>query len=343
MKRRVLLNQIAAAAALTASSALIVRCAAALPGAPSGPKRVYKVVFLFTRLTEQTVQSGIDLIRKALAEVGYVQGQNIVYDYRDAAGDATRFPALASEVVGLGPDVIVCQNPQAANALLKATSTTPIVFIGTQTDVVEVGLVKDPSKPERNLTGLTGNGPGIGSKRLQLLKEIAPATTRVAFFQDQGEPSSELKEMQSAAPSLAVTVTPIFLRSTADIDRGLVDAVAARADALVLGTTAGFVTGTSNAPRIAAFAIERRWPTAGLAVDLGGLFNYNAVVVDPWGRVGRHYVAQLLNGATPANLPIEGPTASNFRFNLCTASKIGLAVPPTIVPQVTEFLPCSAP
>jgi putative ABC transport system substrate-binding protein len=322
------------------ASVLVAQCVG-LPVTPPQPQRVYKVVFLFTQLTQPSVQNGLDITRKALTEVGFVEGHNIVYDYRDAAGDATRFPALASEVVGLNPDVIVCQNPQAANALLKATSTTPIVIIGTQTDLVDVGLVKDPSRPERNLTGLSGNGPGIGSKRLQLLKEIAPATTRVAFFQDQGEPSSELKEMQSAAPTLAVTVIPIFLRSTADIDRALAAAVAERADALVLATTAGFVTGTSNAPRIAAFAVERRWPTAGLAVDSGGLFNYNAALVDPWGRVGRHYVAQLLNGATPANLPIEGPTASNFRFNLCTASKIGLTLPPSIVPQVTEVLPCS--
>jgi putative ABC transport system substrate-binding protein len=323
------------------ASVLAVQCAG-LPVAAPKPERVYKVVFLFTRLTEQAVQNSIAATKKALAEVDFVEGQNIVYDYRDAAGDATRFPTLAIEVVGLGPDVIVCQNPQAANALLKATSTIPIVFVGTQTDVVDVGLVKDPSRPERNLTGLTGNGPGIGSKRLQLLKEIAPATSRVAFLQDQGEPSSELKEMQSAAPSLGVTVIPIFLRSTADIDRALATAVTERSDALVLATTAGFITGTSNAPRIAAFAIERKWPTAGVAVDVGGLFNYNALLVDPFGRLGRHYIAQLLNGATPANLPIEGPTASNFRFNLCTASKIGLQVPPTIVPQVTDFLPCSA-
>jgi ABC-type uncharacterized transport system substrate-binding protein len=323
------------------ASMLATRCVA-LPVASPQPQRVHKVAFLFTRLTEPVVQTNIEITKNALAEVGFIEGQNIAYEYRDAAGDAMRFPTLAVEVVGLGPDAIVCQNPIAAQALLKATSTIPIVFVGTQTDVVDVGLVKDPSKPERNLTGVTGNGPGIGSKRLQLLKEIAPAISRVAFLQDQGEPSSELKEMQSAARSLAVTVIPIFLRSTADLDRALAAAVAERSDALVLATTAGFVTGTSNAPRIAVFAIERKWPTAGIAVENGGLFNYNALHVDPFGRAGRHYVAQLLHGATPAKLPIEGPTASNFRFNLCTAAKIGIAVPATIIPQVTEFLPCSS-
>jgi putative ABC transport system substrate-binding protein len=303
--------------------------------------RIYRVVFLFTRLTEAAPQASIANFKKTMLDLGYIDGQNIEYGARDAAGDATRFPSLAVDVVALRPDAIVCQNPQAAQALMRVTQTIPIVIVSTQSDVVEAGLVKDLARPGGNLTGLTAGGPGIASKRLQLLKETAPHIGRVAVLQDQGEPGRDLVEMQKAASGLGVELIPIYLRSLGDVDTALVRAVEARSDALIQSATTGFITGTTNGSEIiAAFALERRWPTMGVAVAAGGLLGYNTVLLDAFKRAAERYVHRIFKGAAPGDLPFELGTGSLFALNMCTATKIGLTVPQSILTQVTEVVPC---
>jgi len=188
---------------------------------------------------------------------------------------------------------------------------------------------------------LTAGGAGVASKRLQVLKETAPSVTRVAVLLDQGEPGQDLAEMQKASAALGVAVIPIYMRSLGDLDAALAQAVDARADALMMGATTGFITGTTNgSERIAAFALERRWPTANANVTVGGLINYNRVFVEPFKRAAERYVVRILNGAAPGDLPFEGPTGVVFTLNMCTATKLGLTVPQSVLAQVTQVLQC---
>lgn len=129
--------------------------------------RPFSVVFLFTAINDPAVQTSIGGVKQSLHDLGYIEDEHITYGGRSAERVPGRFPALASEVVAMGPDVIVCQNPQAANALKAATKTIPIVFVGIGVDAVESGIVSNLSKPEANLTGLSSAGAGIYAKRLE--------------------------------------------------------------------------------------------------------------------------------------------------------------------------------
>jgi len=314
----------------------------ALSTAPSQPeKKAHLVVFLFTDLTQAGPQTSIASFKKAMTELGYLEGQHIRYDYRDAAGAPRRFPELAREVVELAPDLIVCQNPQAAAELMKATKTIPIAIASTSSNVVEAGLVKDLARPGGNLTGVTAIGPSIASKRLQLLKETAPAIKRIAVLQDAGEPGRDLVDMQKTALELGVEIVPIYLQSQRDVDAALASAAEARADALIMGSTLNFLGGTSVTVPIAEFALERRWPTTGPGVPVGLLLQYDVQVIDAFARLARGYADKILKGVKAGDLPFESATTTRLALNLCTASKIGLTVPQSVLTQVTEAYPCS--
>jgi putative ABC transport system substrate-binding protein len=161
----------------------------------------------------------------------------------------------------------------------------------------------------------------------------------VALIEDQSNPAYAVNEIQAAARALDVEVVPIYIRSVDDLDAALNAAVASRADALI--NLAAFVTGTlTNGPRIAEFALQRGWPSVGLPVDVGGLLNYNGVLIDPWKRAGV-FVDRILKGASPAAMPVEGPTSATLAINMCTASKLGLNVPPSILSAATTLIPCA--
>jgi putative ABC transport system substrate-binding protein len=304
------------------------------------PARVFKVVFLFTAINDPAVQTSIGITKQGLNDLGYIEGQHITYDGRSAERVPERFPALAAEVVAMSPDVIICQNPQAALALAAATRTIPIVFVGIGVDAVEAGIVASLARPDANLTGLSSAGAGIYAKRLELLKASAPSISRVAVIRDQAEPPQTWAEMQQAARSLGIELLPVNLRTAADLDPGLAAAVSARADALVYTNTANFIVGTQAAGRIAEFAIQNRWP-AMLAPASGGLMNYAGVLVDPWRRAAT-YIDRILKGARPSDLPVEGPAGFTFVINMCTAAKLGLTIPQSVLAQATQVLQCAA-
>jgi putative ABC transport system substrate-binding protein len=319
--------------------------AGACQAAPSAlrtpqPDKVFRVIFLFTALSEPGVQANIGITRQALQELGYVENRNIFYDGRSAERVPERFPALAAEVIALAPDVIICQNPQAALALKAATSTIPVLFVTPGVDPVEAGIVASLARPGGNLTGIRSPGSETAAKRLQLLKECAPNITRVAVIRDQAEPPQALAEMQQSARLLGLEVLPVNLRTADDLDGGLAAAVAARADALIHTPTANFILGGQAAVRIADFALRNRWP-AHIAPAIGGLMTYNASPTDPWRRIAT-YVDRIFKGANPGDLPVEGPSGSAFVINLCTAAKLGLSIPPAVLAQVTEVVQCSS-
>jgi putative ABC transport system substrate-binding protein len=338
MRRRAVIGGLAGLAAVTSAGALLASRSADLPAVSHKPQRVNKVVFLFTQLAEPVVQANMAITRGTLRELGHVYPQNIAYDERGAAGDTKRFAALAPEVVGLQPDVIVCQNVLAALALMSATKTIPIVFAAINADPVEAGVVASLARPGGNVTGIGIANSAIHAKRMQLLKELAPKVARVAVIEDRGAVPHSVNQMRAAAPALAVEVLPIYIGSVNDLDTALNSAVEVRADALI--NLAGFVTGTqTSAPKIANFALQRGWPTIGIAAELGGLLNYNGVLVEPWKRAGV-YVDRILKGADPAMMPVEGPTGSVLTLNMCVAEKLGLTVPPSILSAATSLIQC---
>jgi putative ABC transport system substrate-binding protein len=300
----------------------------------------FRIVFLFTALSEPVVQTNIGICRQALAELGYIDGRTITYEGFDAERDPARFPALAREIVALRPDVVLCQKPQAALALKDATSTIPIVFVGL--DALGDGVVTDLARPGGNLTGITNAGVEVSGKRLQLLKEAAPTVSRVAVVRDLGEPGPALSEMDKVAKPLGLEIFPANLRTASELESALDAAVAGRADALV--QTSGLVVGNQGGVRVAEFAIQKRWPTIaggrGFVVG-GGLLSYSVTLNEPWRRAAI-FVDRILKGAWPGELPVEGPTGSTFEISACTAAKIGLTIPPSVLAQASEVLSCGA-
>jgi putative ABC transport system substrate-binding protein len=319
---------------VAASVGLLAGCAVAPGGTPSTSS--HRLVFLFTRLTEVSVQNNIAILRRTLQEMGYVEGRHITYEGVDAQGDSKRFPVLANDIVASRPDIVVCQNVLAALAFKAATTTIPILFVNLANDPVETNIVASLRQPGANVTGLTNTLPEVFAKRLQLTKEMIPNVTRVVVVQDKAEPGSAMTAIQRTASSLGVEVVPIYMSSDADLDAALTATVDARPDALMFNAV--LLTGGQNGPRIASFAIEHRIPLIGAIGD--GLMQYTSQLAEPWQRAAV-YVDRILKGANPGDLPVEGPTRSSFVINLCTAAKIGIKVPPLVMAQATSFVECS--
>jgi putative ABC transport system substrate-binding protein len=307
--------------------------------APAQPARSYRIIFLFTRLTEPAVQSQIAMAKAGLADLGYVEGTSIGYEARDAKGEPLRFPELATEVVNLKPDLIVCQSVQAASALKSATRKIPVVFVGLSVDPVEAGIVASKARPGGNLTGFCAAPIEIWSKRLQLLKEAAPSVTRVAVLRAANEPGLFLAELERTALSLGIEILPISLRTPSDLEPALAAAVEGHANAIVHTQPANQLVGSSaGAPRIAQFALQSKWPSM-VSPTLGGLMAYDGSTDDAWRRAATT-IDRIFRGANPAEIPVEGPTSTQLRVNLCTAEKIGLTISPHLLAQATEVIRC---
>jgi putative ABC transport system substrate-binding protein len=336
LSRRRMLSIVAlSAAGATVVGALGVQ---ALIATRAPERRVFKIVFLFTAIDDPAVQTNIAAVKQTMRALGYTEGEHVIYDGRSAERDPTRFRALAAEVVALEPHVIVCQNPQAAQELKAATTTIPIVFVGIGVDAIESGLVASLSRPDGNLTGLSSAGVGIYSKRLELLKECAPKITRVAVLRDPGEPPQSLAEMRQTGPSLGIEILPVDLRTPADLEPGLAMAVARGADAMIYTNTANFVIGTQAAARVIEFTLQNRWPAV-IDPTRGGLLSYSGVLVDAWQK-GAMYIDRILKGAKPSDLPVEGPAGSRLVLNLCTAAKLGLVIPQSVLAQASDVIRC---
>jgi putative ABC transport system substrate-binding protein len=297
-------------------------------------------MFLFTAIDDPVVQTNIGIMKQGLRTLGYIEGEHVVYDGRSAERDSKRFPALAKEVVGIGPDVIICQNVIAALELKAATSTIPIVFVAINADPLESEVVPSLARPGGNITGIGIHGADIAAKQVELLKEAVPSLTRVAVIQEESRPRYELAAMENAAAPLGVVVLPIFISSVDQLDAALDAAVAARAEGLI--HRAGFITGTqAGAAKIVEFAMRHRWPTVNIGANVGGLINYSGVLVDPWSR-GATYVDRILKGANPGDLPVEGATGSTLVINMCTAARLALTIPQSVLARSNTLVQCPA-
>jgi putative ABC transport system substrate-binding protein len=282
-----------------------------------------------------------DPFRRALRQLGYIEGQNLAIEYRYADAKFDRIPELAAELVRLKLDIIVVAGGDPPILAAKgATKTIPIVMIGIGSDPVEAGHVESLARPGGNITGVTNLGRELGGKRLDLLKEAVPKTLRIALVYDPAIPAArrEVKEdVPVAARALGLTVRTWEIRSADGLENVLTAIDQERPDGLYV-PGAGPLMFASN-KRIAGFAAKSRLPSVGGRpyVDAGGLMSYGADPADSYRRVAI-YVDKILKGAKPGDLPIEQPTKFELVINLKTAKQIGLTIPPHVLARAHRVI-----
>ena len=275
-----------------------------------------------------------DAFQQGLRGLGYVEGKNIVVEYRSAEGKLDRVPDLVAELVGLKVDVIVVPSSSLARAAKTVTTTIPIVMASAANPFAD-GLVASLARPGGNVTGVTNVESDLGAKRLELLKQIFPGLTRVAVLPGPMRPGAErrdLRGMQAAAPSLKLQLKILEVRTTDDFERVFEDAAKARVGALVVGRdpTALF---SAHEKRIVELAVKNRLPAMYPRISYigaGGLMFYAEDELENYRRAAT-YVDKILKGAKPADLPVEQPTKFEFIINLKAANQIGLTFPPNVL------------
>jgi putative ABC transport system substrate-binding protein len=278
-----------------------------------------------------------EAFRQGLRALGYVEGQNIALDFREAEGSA-QFPALAAELVQLQVDVIVAWSVGAAQAAKNTTTTIPIVMVSSG-DPVATGLVASLARPGGNLTGLTGIAMELSGKRLELLREAVPSLARVAVLWNARDATMThtFRGIQAAAPALGVAVQPLGVREAQEIDSAIAALTEERPDALFMITD---VLTRRHTKQVVDFAAQRRLPTLFEGrgpVAEGGLMSYGPSFPDLLRRAAT-YVDKILKGAKPADLPVEQPMKFELVINLKTATALGLTIPPTLLFQADEVI-----
>ena len=280
----------------------------------------------------------IEAFLQGLRELGYLQGKNIVLEYRAAEGNSKRYPALASELVSLKVDVIVTAGAASTRAAREATSTIPIVMV-QDSDPVGSGFVASLARPGGNITGLSTLAPEISGKRLELLKEIVPTLSRIATLGTSNYPGNaqSLKETELAAAAFGVRVQYLDTLGPQDIEPAFRAASRENADAVLL--LQSFVL-NSHRKQIVNLAIKGRHPAIYYSpewVKDGGLMSYGVSFTDLNHRAAS-YVDKILNGAKPADLPVEQPVKFEFIINLKAAKQIGLTIPPNVLARADKVI-----
>ena len=281
----------------------------------------------------------IEAFRQGLRDLGYVEGRNIVIEYRYADEKYERLPALAAELVRLKVDVIVSHGTPGPLAAKQATSAIPIVMTSAG-DPVASGLVSSLARPGGNVTGLSLMVPELGGKRVQLLKEILPGLSRVAVLWNAANPYASLvvREMEIAATTLGVQLQSLVVRGPDDFEGALAAATTGRAGALTAVEDPLTIT---KRTQIVDFAAKSRLPAIyGVKefVDAGGLMSYGAHLADLYRRAAATYVDKILKGAKPADLPVQQPTKFEFVINLKTAKALGLTIPQSVLLRADEVI-----
>ncbi|MGZ5867198.1 MAG: ABC transporter substrate-binding protein, partial [Xanthobacteraceae bacterium] len=279
-----------------------------------------------------------EALRMGLRELGYVEGQNIVIEYRSADGRSERFQELAAELVRLKVDVIVTRGTSAVQAAKQATKMIPIVMAASG-DPLGAGVVAALARPGENVTGLSAFTVELLGKRLELLKEVVTGLNRIAFLMNLSNPVSRSQwvEMQDDSRSLGVEPVLFDVRTPAEIERAFDKAVSERVGAMVVGNDT--VT-HANRPQIVALAAKYRLPVMYQArefVDEGGLMAYGVSYPDLYRRAA-DYVDKLLKGAMPADLPVQQPTKFEMIVNLKSATSIGLIIPESFLLRADEVI-----
>jgi ABC-type uncharacterized transport system substrate-binding protein len=282
--------------------------------------------------------SRIEAFLQGLRELGYVEGKNIVIEWRSAEEKLDRLPALAAELVRLKVDVIVTAGPPATRAAKEATSTIPIVM-GFDNDPVGNGFIASLARPGGNITGLANLNPELSGKRLELLKEIIPRLSRVAVFGESTFPGNaqSLRETELAAGAFGVKLQYLEVLGPKDIETAFGAARKGRAQAVLVLQSPIF---NSQRKQIVELAVKNRLPAIYSAAEWmedGGLMIYSASFTDLFRRAAT-YVGKILKGTKPADLPVEQPTKFELVINLKTVKQIGLTIPPNVLARADKVI-----
>jgi putative tryptophan/tyrosine transport system substrate-binding protein len=321
----------------TAGLGLLAGCGR-LPGQGQQATEAPRIAFLGTGSREGRAFL-VDALLEGLGERGYVEGQNILIEYRYSEGRDEQLPALAAELVDLKVALIVVSGTPATIAARQATSTIPIVTGGLAASPVELGFVASLARPGGNITGMTLMTTQLGGKRLQLLTELVPGLARVAVFWNPPNPTygPVLKELEAAADTLELELQRLEVRVPQDFQGAFEAATRQGAGAFY---APGDPLTTNGLSMIAELALKYRLPTMmeyREFPEAGGLLSYGPNLVDGYRRAA-HHVDKILKGDKPGNLPMEQPMRFDFVLNLKTAQALGLTIPPSIGLQVTEVI-----
>jgi putative tryptophan/tyrosine transport system substrate-binding protein len=297
-------------------------------------EKTYRVGIL-EPISAELNAANLGAFRQGLRDLGYVEGRNLVLEYRSADGDASRFPALVSELIGLKVDLIVTRGTPAALAAKKATSTIPIVMASLGEPLL---VVESLARPGGNITGLSGVVSDLDAKRVELLLEMAPAISRLAAILNMSNPITvaQLKELEQAVLAKGLRFKVFDVRSGEDIERAF-EAAKNDFDALTIGLEG--VT-QRHRHRIAELAAQYRLTAiygGREFVEAGGLISYAPTFTDIYRRAAT-YVDKIFKGARPADLPVEQPTTFEMVLNLKAAQTLGLTIPPQILARADEVI-----
>ena len=277
--------------------------------------------------------------RQGLKETGYVEGENVMINYRFAENQVDRLPAMAGELVSSRVAVIAAANSPPALAAKAATTTIPIVFI-TPEDPVRLGLVASLAKPGGNLSGINLLSGELAAKRLELLRELVPGVARVAVLVNQASPSSTettLRDVEAAASALGLQTQVLNASTNLEIDAAFARLAREPSSTLFVGGDPFFTSRRVQLANLAArYSIPSTYGTREIA-EVGGLMSYGANIPDGWRQAGA-YVGRILKGAKPADLPVVQSTKIELVINAQTARMLGLTVPSTLLSTADEVI-----
>ena len=302
-----------------------------------GPAKVPRIGYL-SGSELSLLSDRVEAFRQGLRELGYVEGKNIVIEWRSAEGKIDRLPELAAELVRLKLDVIVSPGPGVTRPLKEATSTVPIVM-AQDTDPVGSGFIVSLARPGGNITGLASLAPEVGGKQLELLKEIAPKISRVAVIGNSANPgdAQALRETVLAAGSVDVYLRYLDVLDPEDIEAAFRTAAKGRADALLM---LGNPILNTHRKQIVELAVKHRFPAAYTRpeyIEAGGLMYYGTNYPELFRRAAT-YVDKILKGAKPADLPVEQPIKFELIINLKAAKQIDLTIPPNVLARADKVI-----
>jgi putative ABC transport system substrate-binding protein len=307
------------------------------PARAQEPRRVIGVLtgFDFPSLLSEVVMTSL---LKGLKDAGFVEGRNIDIEIRHADGQYDRLPSLAGELVGRDVAVIFATDVPSAFAAKAATKTIPIVF-ASGADPVKVGLVDSLSRPKGNLTGVSALLSVLGPKRVELLHELLPAANTIALFANPGNVNikTDEPEIRAAADGLKLHLEVLTASTESDLEEAFATMVQHRIGSLIVMPDPFFV---SRGKQLVALAARHAMPAIyplRLFADLGGLMSYGGSLVELYHQAGI-YVGKILNGAKPADFPIQQSTKVELVINLMTAKALGLTIPPSLLVHADEVI-----
>jgi len=282
--------------------------------------------------------TNLDAFKQALRQLGYIEGQNLIVEYRSGDGHIERFPQLAAELVRLNVDIIITRGTPAALAAKKATATIPIVMAAIG-EPVETGMVASLARPGGNVTGLSAFVTELTAKRIEIMREVIPQLSRMALIDNMANRSvpAQWDETKRAAFALGIQPQLYDVRKAKDIERAFSSAIAQRVNALSVGNDSVVI---ANRIQVVQLAAKHRLPAIYATrdfVDAGGLLSYAAHYPDLYRRAAA-YVDKIFKGAKPADLPVEQPTKFEIVVNLKAASALGLTVPSTLLARADEVI-----